>query len=74
MRSSEHEKQAQLDNLHAFHKRWAGRSGQALQELQQATRRGENVFAALMKTVNCASLGQITDALFEVGGKYRRAM
>ena len=42
--------------------------------LQEVARSGENVFAELMETVKVASLGQITEALFEVGGQYRRNM
>jgi methylmalonyl-CoA mutase len=74
MRSSETEKRAQLDNLRAFHERHAERSPDALRRLQQVARAGGNVFEELLETVKVASLGQISDALFEVGGRYRRAM
>ena len=74
MRSSDEEKQAQLANLAAFQKRNAERCPDALRRLQDAARRGENVFDALMETVKVASLEQISDALFEVGGRYRRSM
>jgi methylmalonyl-CoA mutase len=74
MRSTEAEKRAQLDGVGAFKSRWAARTGPALASLQEAARSGGNVFDALMDTVKYASLGQITDALFEVGGAYRRAM
>jgi methylmalonyl-CoA mutase len=74
MRASDAEKQAQLAGLRAFQARHAGESGPALARLQDVARRGGNVFAELMDTVKVASLGQITDALFEVGGRYRRAM
>jgi methylmalonyl-CoA mutase len=73
-RSSTAEKQAQLDSLHAFQAREAERAPAALAQLEQAARRGENVFAALMQTTKHCSLGQISAALFEVGGAYRRAM
>ena len=45
-----------------------------LQRLQQAVIANQNVFAVLMDAVRCCSLGQITNALFEVGGQYRRSM
>ncbi|MGH0029524.1 MAG: methylmalonyl-CoA mutase family protein [Myxococcota bacterium] len=74
MRSSETEKQAQLANLAAFRRRHADASGPALARLQQVARSGGNVFAELMETVKVASLQQISEALFEVGGRYRRSM
>jgi methylmalonyl-CoA mutase len=73
-RSDEHEKRAQLDNLSAFQRRHAERAPAALHRLQEVAGRGGNVFAELMETVKVASLEQITDALFEVGGRYRRSM
>ncbi|HTY18915.1 MAG TPA: methylmalonyl-CoA mutase family protein [Myxococcota bacterium] len=74
VRSSETEKRQQLDALHAFHARHAGEAPEALRRLQEVASRGENLFEALMQAVTAASLGQISDALFEVGGRYRRAM
>ncbi len=74
VRSSEEERRAQLENLRAFHERHAERVGPALERLRSCARRGENVFAELMETVKYASLGQIVDALFAVGGRYRRSM
>ncbi len=74
MRSSDAEKQAQLDSLAAFHARWAEEAPAALARLQEKARRGENLFDELLETVKVASLGQISEALFEVGGRYRRAM
>jgi len=73
-RSTEEEKRAQVANLHAFQARHAARSAEALRRLQDVARGGGNVFAELMQTVKTASLGQICDALFEVGGRYRRSM
>ena len=58
----------------AFQRRHAAQTPAALERLQQVARAGGNVFAELMETVQVASLGQISDALFEVGGRYRRAM
>jgi methylmalonyl-CoA mutase len=74
VRSSEEEKRAQLANLRAFQARHCERAPEALRRLQAAARRDENVFEHLMETVKVASLGQISDALFEVGGRYRRCM
>jgi methylmalonyl-CoA mutase len=74
MRSSEAEKRAQLAALEGFHARWADEAPEALARLQAAARAGENLFDVLLETVKVASLGQISDALFEVGGRYRRAM
>jgi methylmalonyl-CoA mutase len=74
MRASDAEKDAQLAGLRAFQARHAAECGPALARLQELARSGGNVFAELMETVKVASLGQITSALFEVGGRYRRAM
>jgi len=73
-RSTEEEKQSQLARLQDFHKRHAKESPKMLTKLQQAVIRNENVFAVLMEAVRVCSLGQITNALFEVGGQYRRSM
>jgi methylmalonyl-CoA mutase len=74
MRASDEEKRQQIAALRAFHARNATRCDGALRRLQQVARRGENVFEELMDTVKVASLGQISAALFEVGGRYRRSM
>ena len=74
IRSTEEEKQSQLARLGEFQRRHSAESGPMLVRLQQAVIRNENVFAVLMDAVRCCSLGQITQALFEVGGKYRRSM
>jgi methylmalonyl-CoA mutase len=74
MRSSESEKRAQLDNLAAFRARWPEERARALADLDAAALRGDNLFGELMRTVRYVSLGEITDALFEVGGRYRRSM
>ncbi len=73
-RSSDAEKQAQLDRLHDFQRRHADRASAAALHLKQAVIAGENVFAALMEVVPVLSLGQISGALYEVGGRYRRNM
>ena len=74
MRSSEDEKAHQLATLGAFHARNAGRSADALRRLQAVARAGGNLFDELLETVKACSLGQITHALFDVGGQYRRSM
>jgi methylmalonyl-CoA mutase len=74
IRSSEEEKQSQLKRLREFHRRHARHAPAMLERLRQAVIRDENVFAALMDAVRVCSLGQITHALFEVGGQYRRSM
>jgi len=74
IRSTEDEKQSQLRRLAAFHKDHATESGPMLERLKRAVIDNENVFAVLMDAVRCCSLGQITHALFEVGGQYRRSM
>ena len=74
IRSSEEEKQSQLKRLREFHKKNAARSKAMLERLQQAVIRDENVFEVLVDAVRVCSLGQITHALFEVGGQYRRSM
>jgi methylmalonyl-CoA mutase len=74
MRSSDDEKQHQLQNLHAFQDRYTDKNAAAIAELKEAAREGENTFEVLMEAVKYCSLGQITEALFEVGGEYRRNM
>jgi methylmalonyl-CoA mutase len=73
-RSTEDEKQSQLQRLAGFHERHAAQAPAMLRRLQQAVIDNDNVFAVLMDAVRCCSLGQITSALFEVGGQYRRSM
>jgi methylmalonyl-CoA mutase len=73
-RSSEKEKKSQLKRLAAFHKRHAKEAPAMLERLREAARNGDNVFAVLVDAVRVCSLGQITNALFEVGGQYRRNM
>jgi methylmalonyl-CoA mutase len=74
MRASDAEKDDQIRNLRAFQARWREEAQTALRRLQTVARAGDNVFSELMETVKVASLGQISDALFEVGGRYRRSM
>jgi methylmalonyl-CoA mutase len=74
IRSTEQEKQSQLKRLRDFQKRNEKESAAMLERLRQAVIRDENVFEVLMDAVRVCSLGQITHALFEVGGQYRRSM
>jgi len=74
IRSTEEEKQSQLKRLRDFQARHKGESGPMLARLQQAVIDNQNVFEVLVDAVRCCSLGQITNALFEVGGQYRRSM
>ena len=73
-RSTDEEKQGQLKRLADFHAAHKVDAPAALAKLKAVAINGGNVFAELMETVKVASLGQITDALFEVGGQYRRSM
>jgi methylmalonyl-CoA mutase len=74
MRSTDAEKEYALASLEAFHARNAARSGPALQALEETALRGENTFATLMEAAKVCSLGQLSAALYEVGGQYRRNM
>jgi len=73
-RSTEDEKQSQLQRLQDFHARHAAQAPAMLERLKQSVIDNANVFEVLMDAVRCCSLGQITSALFEVGGQYRRSM
>jgi methylmalonyl-CoA mutase len=73
-RSTDEEKQSQLKRLGEFHALHANESPAMLKRLQQAVIENKNVFEVLMDAVRVCSLGQITSALFEVGGQYRRNM
>ncbi len=73
-RSTDDEKQNQLKRLADFHQRHSAYSPAMLKRLQQAVMDNGNVFEVLMEAVRVCSLGQITHALFEVGGQYRRNM
>ena len=74
IRSSEDEKQSQLKRLRDFHREHSKEATAMLERLGQAVVRNDNVFAVLMDAVRVCSLGQITHALFDVGGQYRRSM
>jgi methylmalonyl-CoA mutase len=73
-RSTDDEKQSQLTRLADFQKRNAGQSEACLEKLRQAVIDNDNVFAVMMEAVRHCSLGQISNALYLVGGQYRRSM
>lgn len=74
IRSTEEEKQLQIQNVENFQKSHSDKSEEMLKGLQTAAINQENLFEKMMEAVKFCSLGQITNALFEVGGKYRRNM
>ena len=74
IRSTDAEKQDQIRHLRSFQSTHAGESAAALQRLQTIARERGNVFAELMDTVKSNSLGQVSAALYSVGGEYRRNM
>lgn len=73
-RATREEKDQQIANLRSFQNSHRETAPSALKRLQQVADAGGNIFAELMETVRVASLGQITQALYEVGGQYRRNM
>ena len=73
-RATEEQKDAQLERLNVFKQRNTDKSKEALEKLKQTALNNENMFEILMETVKVCSLGTITQALYEVGGKYRRNM
>ncbi len=74
IRAEEEEKQRQIQNLQLLHHAKQEKSKQQLEHLQQIATQNGNLFATLMETTKYCSLGQITHALYEVGGQYRRNM
>ena len=74
IRATEEEKQYQITALKAFQERNEKQTNQSLQQLQKAAIAGENIFSELMEVCKICSLGQISKALYEVGGQYRRNM
>ena len=74
IRSTKIEKERQIDHLHAFWKRNEEVAPVKIAALKKAAIAGENLFESLMDAVKYCSLGQITEALYEVGGQYRRNM
>jgi methylmalonyl-CoA mutase len=74
IRSSDAEKDRLIEDLHALHDRERKTAEIAMRDVQAAALAGKNIFAALMEATKVCSLGQLTEALFAVGGKYRRNM
>ncbi|MEW5570641.1 fused isobutyryl-CoA mutase/GTPase IcmF [Rossellomorea marisflavi] len=73
-RATKEEKETQIRNLKAFQQGHGDKTEEALKRLKMSAVEGGNIFEELMETVKVASLGQITRALYEVGGQYRRNM
>ncbi len=74
IRSTDEDKQFQIEAVTAVQERAKAESAAALEELQRVAISGENLFAALFDAAKLCSLGQMSDALFAVGGQYRRNM
>ncbi|MBC7873463.1 MAG: methylmalonyl-CoA mutase, partial [Ferruginibacter sp.] len=74
IRSTSEEKEQQIENLETFWKRNEKKSAAMLEQLKLVAINNGNLFSELMETVKYCSLGQITHALYEVGGQYRRSM
>jgi isobutyryl-CoA mutase len=74
IRSTADEKRQQIDNVRAFQQRNTDAAHQALQTLKQTAIHNRNIFGALMEAAKVCSLGQLTHALYQVGGQYRRNM
>jgi methylmalonyl-CoA mutase len=74
IRATEQEKEAQIQTLHNLHKLYPEKVNEHLMDLKKASIMNQNIFAKLMEAVKYCSLGQITQALYEVGGQYRRNM
>jgi len=74
IRATQEEKQQQLANLGALHSMSAEKAADALQQVQDAAVAGGNIFDVLMEACKWCSLGQLTEAMFDVGGAYRRNM
>jgi len=74
IRATETEKEYQIHMLDQLHKTWKKETDENLRKLQEAAANNENIFYTLIETAKYASIGQITAALFNVGGQYRRNM
>ena len=74
IRSTEEEKQYQISMLEELHKTWADKTPGLLEDLKHTAAKNHNIFNSLMDATKYCSLGQITEALFHVGGQYRRNM
>jgi len=74
IRATEEEKAVQLTNVDALRSAYEDQANQAIRRVQAAAVAGDNLFEALLEACKVTSLGRLTDALFEVGGAYRRNM
>ena len=74
IRATEEEKEAQIATVENLKTAYAEEGARALRQLQEAAIRNENMFTVLMEATKYCSLGQLTEAMFEVGGQYRRNM
>ena len=74
IRATPEEKEYQINMLHQLHKTYHRESSEMLEVLKKNVIHNQNIFENLMEVSKYASLGEITDALFEVGGQYRRNM
>ena len=74
IRATEEEKEAQIKTVEDLQKAYTQESAKALRALQESAIRNENMFNVLMEATKYCSLGQLTAAMFEVGGQYRRNM
>jgi methylmalonyl-CoA mutase len=74
IRSTKEEKEQQIHGVESFWERNEEEAEEAIEQLKEVARNNGNIFEELMETVKVASLGQISDALYEVGGQYRRNM
>ncbi|AFL79907.1 methylmalonyl-CoA mutase, N-terminal domain/subunit [Aequorivita sublithincola DSM 14238] len=74
IRATEEEKQVQIQTLQNLHKMFSDSSNASIEKVKAAAIHNENIFEELMEATKVCSLGQITEALFEVGGQYRRNM
>ena len=74
IRATPEEKEYQITMLEELHKTYAGKTAALLEDLKRRARKNENIFEGLIEVSKYCSIGQITRALFEVGGQYRRNM
>src|SRR5699024_743741 len=74
IRATKEEKEHQIDTLEKLHETYKDSAEEALDKVKQAAVENKHVYAELMEATKVCSLGQITEALFEVGGQYRRNM
>jgi methylmalonyl-CoA mutase len=74
IRSTDEEKQYQISMLDQLHASWREDSAATIHQLKHTATQNMNIFESLMEATKVCSIGQITHALFEVGGQYRRNM